>query len=190
MEQYLFCWKQYREGFFFLFLGGVGWRATNLSSAWVRFFPFFSSETPLGMPFKNKTCKWVLNTLCRNLMSSNYVRKLTMPSFHFIGVAVIFVNPSSEKVKVFVIFVSSKYGLGLNFWEDILRSAIFQIKIHYRSEEKEFNSQMWWSNQISRLWNLRLQDYSDTWTSNTRKREPLNYVKDHIKNMNGMIIYA
>jgi len=33
---------------------------------------------------------------------------LTLPSFHLMGVAVIFVDPSSKKVKVFVSFVFSK----------------------------------------------------------------------------------
>ena len=36
---------------------------------------------------------------------------LTMPSFHLIDVADIFVMPSSLKVKVFVSLVSSKNGL-------------------------------------------------------------------------------
>ncbi|KAJ0615066.1 hypothetical protein HanIR_Chr02g0069761 [Helianthus annuus] len=42
-------------------------------------------------------------------------KKSTMPSFHFILVAVTFVVPSSRNVKVLVSLVSSKYGLGPKF---------------------------------------------------------------------------
>jgi len=38
------------------------------------------------------------------------------------GVAVIFVDPSSKKVKVFVSFVFSKYGLGLKFWKKRIKN--------------------------------------------------------------------
>lgn len=40
---------------------------------------------------------------------------LTLPSFHLIVVAVIFVVPSSSNEKDFVSFESSKNGLGLKF---------------------------------------------------------------------------
>lgn len=87
-----------------------------LSSAWGRLFPFFCSATPFGMPFRCQTCISKHRNRGNTAKGEN-TWKLTMPSFHFIAVAVIFV-PSSRKVKVFVSFVSSKYGLGLKCWRD------------------------------------------------------------------------
>lgn len=89
-----------------------------LSSAWGRLFPFFCSATPFGMPFRCQTCISKHRNRGNTAKGEN-TWKLTMPSFHFIAVAVIFV-PSSRKVKVFVSFVSSKYGLGLKCWRDKL----------------------------------------------------------------------
>lgn len=62
-----------------------------------------------------------------------------MPSFHFIEVAVIFVVPSSRKVKVLVSFVSSKYGLGLKFWKNkyknVFKTTIKPLDISSQSHE-------------------------------------------------------